>query len=390
MTRYDAIIIGAGAAGLMCAIEAGKRGKNICVIDKAQKPAEKVRISGGGRCNFTNIHASHKNYISNNPHFCKSALKQYTQHDFIKLVEKYKIPYHEKTLGQLFCDNSSKDIINMLLSECKKYKVEIKPSTTINKLYYQNSLYKLNTNQEDLESETLVIACGGLSIPKMGATDFGYTIAKRFGHKIIETDAALVPFTFEGKMLEQVQSIAGLSLDIIVKCNKTQFEEAMLFTHRGISGPSILQISSYWHKGYEIEINLAPKHDIYQVLLDAKEQHPSKHPIKFIQEILPRKLALTFCKHYPVRLNEITNKELKILAEDINSWKLIPADTEGYRTAEVTRGGVDTNDLSSSTMESKLQPNLYFIGEVVDVTGWLGGYNFQWAWSSGYVAGKNL
>jgi predicted Rossmann fold flavoprotein len=385
--KYDVVIIGAGAAGFMCAIEAGKRGRSVLLLDHAKKPAEKIRISGGGRCNFTNTDVSPSDYLSNNPRFCISALSRYTQHDFIALIKKHNIAYHEKTLGQLFCDGSATQIIEMLLEECASAHVAVQLETSISSVSrLKENSFEIQTNKASYSCQSLVIATGGKSIPKMGATAFGYDIANQFGLNIISTDAALVPVIFEGKMLQYVKSLAGLSLDVTVECNEKSFKEGMLFTHRGLSGPAILQISSYWKKGHEIAINLAPKINIFELL----SQSPKLKALGVLSKILPKRLAACICESdmYDVKLAELSKKNLRILADSVNSWKITPTGTEGFRTAEVTIGGVDTDALLPKTFESKSAKGLYFIGEVVDVTGHLGGFNFQWAWSSGYVAGQ--
>jgi predicted Rossmann fold flavoprotein len=389
--NYDVIIIGAGAAGLMCAIEAGKRGRRVWLIDHASKIAEKIRISGGGRCNFTNINTSAAQFLSANPHFCKSALQQYTQHDFIALVRKHKIDFHEKSLGQLFCDVSAQDIIDMLLREVNHAGVQFNMETEVSDIAYSDSGYHLTTSRGRARSASLVIATGGLSIPKIGATKFGYEVASQFGINVLERRAALVPLTFQSQLLERCKALAGVSVDAIVSCAKKQFSEAMLFTHRGLSGPSILQISSYWREGLPVSVNLAPSHDVTAHLLTRKQAAKQESVVTALAEILPKRLAQSICDDQGLagRLAEVSGKALEKLGAAVNQWQLMPAGSEGYRTAEVTLGGVDTNDLSSKTMQAKNQPGLYFIGEVVDVTGHLGGYNFQWAWSSGYVAGQN-
>ena len=391
-TPYDVIIIGAGAAGMMCAIEAGKRGRKVWLVDHAKKIGEKIRISGGGRCNFTNVHARPETFLSNNPHFCKSALSQYTQHDFITLVKKHGIKYHEKTLGQLFCDDSSQQIIDMLLKECEEAGVTINNETTIEKIESNDNGYTVATSRGEAECQSLVIASGGLSIPKIGATNFGYNVAKQFGLNVLPTRAGLVPLTFQNKLLEMCKDLTGLSVDATIHHDKTQFSEGLLFTHRGLSGPSILQISSYWGEGSEITVNLLPKTDVLALLKNHKKTHPKQDVQTPLYYILPRRLAQKICEAQDItgRIADLPDKKLRILANAINSWQIKPDGTEGYRTAEVTLGGVDTNELSSKTMETKKQPALYFIGEVVDVTGHLGGFNFQWAWSSGYVAGNNV
>ena len=389
--EYDVIIIGAGAAGLMCAIESGKRGRKTLVLDHSKKIAEKIRISGGGRCNFTNIHTSPDHFLSNNPHFCKSALKQYTQHDFIALVEKNKISYHEKTLGQLFCDESSQQIIDMLLDECYAANSKVQMETEVSSIEYNNGKYQIKTDDSILNSESVVIATGGLSIPKIGATKFGYTIAKQFGLNVIETFPALVPFTFQTDILERCKNLSGLSVSATVSCGKKSFAEGLLFTHRGLSGPSILQISSYWKEGDSITVNLCPDLDIDEFLKEKKNTQPKKSIDNILSLAIPNRLAETICNEHNIKgkIAECSDKNINRLAEAVNRWSIKPAGTEGYRTAEVTIRGVDTNELSSQTMECKKQAGLYFIGEVVDVTGHLGGFNFQWAWSSGYVAGQH-
>ncbi len=387
--KYDVIIIGAGAAGLMCAIIAAKRGRRVLLIDHAKTIGEKIRISGGGRCNFTNIYASPKNYISKNPHFCVSALKRYTQFDFIELVKKYNIAYHEKTLGQLFCDNSAKQIIDMLIAECKLYNVEFKLETAIAKIDKVGDCFTIVTNaDEEIQSESLVIATGGLSIPKMGATGFGYDIAKQFGLNIIAPYPGLVPFTINNDLLKP-SDLAGVSTEVIASCNKNSFKEALLFTHKGLSGPAILQISSYWNCGEEIEINFTPDFNLESYLQTMRKEKPNQELTTILAQILPKRLASYLSKiiGYEGKIADLSNKLIKNIADLIAKYKIIPDGTEGYRTAEVTIGGVDTDELSSQTLMAKKVPGLFFIGEVVDVTGHLGGFNFQWAWSSGAAAG---
>ncbi len=388
--QYDVIVIGAGAAGIMCAIEAGKRGRRVWLIDHSKKIAEKIRISGGGRCNFTNIHARPENFLSNNKHFCKSALTQYTQQDFIALVKKHGIAFHEKKLGQLFCDISSQQIIDMLLSECRAAEVMLEMETSVQNVEIHDGGYSVKTNRGIQTCSSLVIATGGLSIPKIGATKFGFEIAKQFGLKIVETRPALVPLTFQIDLLERCKMLSGLSLEAEVSCGKTSFVEGLLFTHRGLSGPSILQISSYWREGKEITINLAPNVDMLAFLREQKKSHPKQYVQTALSEHIPKRLAHSICEEQNIteQIADLPNIKLEILARAVNDWRIKPSGTEGYRTAEVTLGGVDTNELSSKTMEVKKQPGLYFIGEVVDVTGQLGGFNFQWAWSSGYVSGQ--
>jgi predicted Rossmann fold flavoprotein len=389
--KYDIIIIGAGAAGLMSAIEAGKRGRNVLLVDHAKKIGEKIRISGGGRCNFTNINTDSSKFISRNPKFSISALNQYTQNDFINLINKHNIKFHEKKLGQLFCDESAQQIIDMLLLECQRANVTLKKEVTIIDTGKENDQYFIIVGSDKYFSDSLIVATGGLSIPKIGASKLGYQIAKKFNLNIIETLPALVPLTFNEQILAMCKELSGLSLEAIVFFNKTFFQEGMLFTHKGLSGPSILQISSYWKSGRDIKINLSPKIDIFKYLESEKKSNP-KYGIKnIISEILPKRLAFKICEENNINgnISELSNKLLKQLSNTINGWVINPTGSEGYRTAEVTLGGVDTNELSSKTMMSKKNPGLFFIGEVVDVTGHLGGYNFQWAWSSGFVAGQH-
>ena len=384
-------MIGAGAAGLMCAIESAKRGKKVLVLDHAKKIGEKIRISGGGRCNFTNLNTHPSKFISENPKFMISALNQYDQYDFIKLVESYKIKFHEKKLGQLFCNESSHQIIDLLLSECEKYQVNIKKEFIVENIYLSNDLYKVKSVDYILSCQSLVIATGGLSIPKIGASKFGYDVAKQFGLNVISTSPALVPLTFNEDILKICKELTGLSVDAIVSFGRTLFQEGMLFTHRGLSGPSILQISSYWKLKQEIQVNLSPNIDVYEFLLQKKSSNSKQDVQSAISEIIPKRLSQIICDNLNVRgkIIDISNKLLNKLSLFINSWQLYPIGTEGYRTAEVTLGGVDTKEISSKTMMSVRHPGLFFIGEVVDVTGHLGGYNFQWAWSSGYVSGQH-
>jgi len=388
--KYDVIIIGAGAAGMMSAIEAGKRGRKVLLVDHYKKIGEKIRISGGGRCNFTNINNSPNNFLSQNPKFVRSALSQYTQNDFINLINKYEIKFHEKKLGQLFCDHSAQQIVEMLLKECELANVTILKEFIIKNIDKENDQYLVSTETDNYSSESLIVATGGLSVPKIGATSFGYEVAKKFDHNIIETLPALVPLTFSEKILEMCKELTGLSVEAIVSFNKVLFQEGMLFTHRGLSGPSILQISSYWKQGDNIKVNLSPKLNVYQLLEEKRKLNPKFDILNIISEILPKRLAQIICSENKVsgNISELSNKILKQLSDNINSWLINPTGSEGYRTAEVTLGGVDTKELSSKTMMSNKHKNLFFIGEVVDVTGHLGGYNFQWAWSSGYVAGQ--
>jgi predicted Rossmann fold flavoprotein len=388
--QYDVIIVGAGAAGMMSAIEAGKRGRKVLLVDHYKKIGEKIRISGGGRCNFTNINTNPNKFLSQNPKFVRSALSQYTQNDFINLINKYEIKFHEKKLGQLFCDHSAQQIVEMLLKECELANVTILKEFIIKNIEKDNEQYLVSTETEQYSSESLIVATGGLSVPKIGATSFGYEIAKKFDHGIIETLPALVPLTFNEKILEICKELTGLSVEAIVSFNKVLFQEGMLFTHRGLSGPSILQISSYWKQGDNIKVNLSPKLNVYQLLEEKRKLNPRLDILNIVSEILPKRLAQIICSENKVtgNISELSNKVLKQLSENINSWLINPTGSEGYRTAEVTLGGVDTKELSSKTMMSNKHKNLFFIGEVVDVTGHLGGYNFQWAWSSGYVAGQ--
>ena len=389
--KYDVIIAGAGAAGMMSAIEAGKRGRKVLLVDHSKKIGEKIRISGGGRCNFTNIHTEANKFISQNPKFVISALNQYTQNDFINLIKKHNIKFHEKKLGQLFCDESAQQIVDLLLLECENAKVVLKKEIMITDIDKKEEQYFITTNSNQYYSDSLIIATGGLSIPKIGASNFGYEVAKKFNLDIIETLPALVPLTFSEKILGICKELTGLSVEAVVSFKKTFFEEGMLFTHRGLSGPSILQISSYWKLGDNININLTPKLNIFKSLEEKKKLNPKQDIGVIISEILPKRLAQIICKENEVSGNicELSSKKLKQLGDSINAWVINPTGSEGYRTAEVTLGGINTNELSSKTMMVKKHPGLFFIGEVVDVTGHLGGYNFQWAWSSGFVAGQH-
>ena len=387
MVEFDVIIIGAGAAGLICAIEAGKRGRSVLLLDHTRKLGEKIRISGGGRCNFTNLDVNPENFLSNNKRFCISALKRFTQHDFISLVQKHGIAYHEKTLGQLFCNGSSRQIIDMLTAECADAKVTIQTETTIKTV---SPNFFLKTDQGNYKCSSLVIATGGLSIPKIGATGFGHNLARQFKLKVVPPRAGLVALAFEDYLCEKTKKLAGISVNVVVKCNKQSFSEALLFTHRGLSGPAILQISSYWAHGQEIAIDLAPGMDIFDFLKTAKHNQPKQEPATVLAQILPKRLVqlVTIGQNLEICLAEISDDKLKKLSETINDWRITPKGSEGYRTAEVTLGGIDTQELSSKTFEAKRVPGLYFIGEVIDVTGHLGGFNFQWAWSSGHAAGQ--
>jgi predicted Rossmann fold flavoprotein len=388
---YDVIIAGAGAAGLMCAGIAGQRGHRVLLLEQARQPGEKIRISGGGRCNFTNLHTGPANFLSDNPRFCRSALSGYTQRDFIALVERYGIAWHEKTRGQLFCDGSSRQIIDMLLSECRKAHAQLRLGLRISAVSKGENGFVVVTDQGEFRSRALVVATGGPSIPKMGSSGFGYKIAEQFGLKIVPPRAALVPLTFDAALLAQFKELSGLSVEAVVSCGKTSFDEALLFTHRGLSGPAILQISSYWREGHDIVIDMAPDIDVLARLKAARRDHP-RQELASALGFLPRRLAQITAERIagPLRLADFSDKLLSGAAAAIKQWHVRPSGTEGYRTAEVTLGGVDTAELSSKTFESRSVPGLYFIGEVVDVTGHLGGFNFQWAWSSGYAAGRHV
>jgi len=391
LETVDIVVIGAGAAGMMCAIEAAKRGRSVLVVDHAKAAGEKIRISGGGRCNFTNFYASPKNYLSQNQHFCISAMSRYTQRDFIALVERHRIAYHEKTLGQLFCDGSALQIIEMLLGEMKRHGARLKLGCSVSSVEKSAQGFSLQLSDGPVRCRSLVVACGGKSIPKMGATGFGYDIATQFGLRIVETRPALVALTFEPNTLERLKPLAGVAVDAVVACGKTKFAEAMLFTHRGISGPSILQISSYWREGEEIRIAMLPDMDTFEALREQRKQNGKQALQTALALYLPRKLAQTIAEDISAtgHLADMSDKTFRRVEAAINDWRIKPAGSEGYRTAEVTLGGVDTRDLDSKTMEAKSVPGLFFIGEEVDVTGGLGGHNFQWAWSSGWVAGQS-
>ena len=385
---HDVIILGAGAAGLMCAGVAAKRGRSVLLLEQARHPGEKIRISGGGRCNFTNLHTAPANFLSGNPRFCHSALSGYTQHDFIALVEAYGIAWHEKTRGQLFCDGSSRQIIDMLLEECRSAQMRL--GIRISAIAKGEEGFVVTTDQGEFRCRSLVVATGGPSIPKMGASGFGYRIAEQFGLKIVPPRAALVPLTFDAGLLAQFKDLSGISVEASVSCGKTHFDEALLFTHRGLSGPAILQISSYWRAGEDIVIDMAPERDILALLKQLRRDHPRQELATALTGLLPKRLAQTVADAIggPARLADFPDKLLSNFAAAVNAWRVRPNGTEGYRTAEVTLGGVDTTELSSKTFEAKSMPGLYFIGEVVDVTGHLGGFNFQWAWSSGHAAGR--
>ncbi len=392
MQKFDVIVLGAGAAGLMCAIEAARRGRRVAVLDHADKAAEKIRISGGGKCNFTHLKSTPKNFLSQNPHFCISALKRFTAWDFLDRVTKRGIPYFEKTDGQLFCENSAHDIIDMLLEDLHDAGGALWLKTTIERVEPFEGGFRLATSRTTLECEKLVLATGGLSIPKMGATGFAYEMARQFGHEIVETRAGLVPFALGDDKLAQLQGLAGVSLTAKVTVDKTSFTDGFLFTHRGLSGPAVLQASNYWHVGQPVEIDLLPDVDLMAWLLDKKKNRPKQILSNVLPEALPKRLAERWLEMLDLpaasKMADLPNASLALLANAIQKWTFVPMGTEGYRTAEVTLGGIDTKHLSSQTMESTLHPGLYFIGECVDVTGWLGGYNFQWAWSSGWACGQ--
>jgi predicted Rossmann fold flavoprotein len=389
---HDVIILGAGAAGLMCAAVAGQRGHRVLLLEQARHPGEKIRISGGGRCNFTNLHTAPSNFLSANPRFCHSALSGYTQRDFIALVESYGIAYHEKTRGQLFCDGSSRQIIDMLLEECRKAQAQLRLGVRISGISRSENGFVVVTDQGEFCARSLVVATGGPSIPKMGSSGFGYKIAEQFGLKIVLPRPALVPLTFDTALLAQFKDLSGVSVDAVVNCGKMHFDEALLFTHRGLSGPAILQISSYWREGHDLVIDMAPGNDILTGLKRSRRDHPRQEIATALADFLPKRLASIIADTIagPERLADCSDKLLINVVAAVKQWRVRPDGTEGYRTAEVTLGGVDTSELSSKTFESRSVPGLYFIGEVVDVTGHLGGFNFQWAWSSGYAAGRHI
>lgn len=392
--NYDAVIIGAGAAGLLCAANAGALGKRILLVDHAKRPGKKILISGGGRCNFTNYYIEPEKYLSKNPHFCKSALSQYTQWDFIALVEKHRIKYHEKTLGQLFCDNSAKDIVNMLVKECDEAKVDIRYQAEVSNFQQrEQGGFSLAINSEKMICNSLVIASGGLSMPKLGATPFAYKIAEQFNLSVLPTRAGLVPFTLHTDLKEALEEISGVSLPATVSNERISFHEDMLFTHRGLSGPSILQISSYWQPGESISIDLYPNADFSDFLQKSIQNQPNQSLKNTLARIFAKRFADKFLDLQQIKdkpIKQLNHTEQKQLTELMHNWEIKPNGTEGYRTAEVTLGGLDTDQLSSKTMQVNTIPGLFFIGEAVDVTGWLGGYNFQWAWSSGYVAAQHI
>ena len=388
---FDVIIIGAGAAGLMCALTAGQRGRKVLLLDHADKVGAKILISGGGRCNFTNLHSAPDRFLSGNPDFCRSALGRYTQADFIALVERHGIPYHEKTLGQLFCDGSARAIVAMLLAECAQGGVDVRVGHTVTDISHADR-FRVETAQRCFTASALVLATGGLSIPKMGATGFAYDVARRFGLNIIEPQPGLVPLKATPEALGFDQLLAGVSLEAIASCAGQSFRENILFTHRGLSGPAILQISSYWRQGDTIALDLAPACDASAFLLERKHSRPRAEAKTVLAEILPARLAHALAEAClpPGPMANIPDRTLAAFAARLKRWEIQPTDSEGWPKAEVTVGGIDTRDLSSKTMEARNVPGLYVIGEAVDVTGWLGGYNFQWAWSSGWCAGQAI
>lgn len=391
MQTFDVLIIGAGAAGLMCAIEAGKRGRRVLVLDKANKVGKKILMSGGGRCNFTNYHVSPERYLSHNPHFCKSALSRFTQWDFVALVKKHRIPFHEKTLGQLFCDNKASDIVTMLLTECEAAGARIQLQTTITRIVREDDgRFVVSTDNQTFRCHSLVIATGGLSIPTMGASAFAWQVAEQFALPTWKPRPGLVPFTLDVPDKTRFALLSGVSVDVETSNARATFRESLLFTHRGLSGPSMLQISSFWESGEWLHINLMPDADVAKLLLDARAHTPQKQLGTWFSQYLPRRLVdvLWQAEERERRLADLSNRDIGALAAMLHDFRLRPNGTEGYRTAEVTLGGVNVNALSSKTMEARTEAGLYFIGEAVDVTGWLGGYNFQWAWSSGWVAGQ--
>ncbi|MBO9880236.1 NAD(P)/FAD-dependent oxidoreductase [Xanthomonas sp. D-109] len=387
--RTDVVVIGAGAAGLMCAIAAGQRGRRVRVIDHANKVGKKILMSGGGRCNFTNTGTGPGNFLSANPHFCKSALARYRPTDFIDLVERHGIAYHEKELGQLFCDISSKQIVRMLMDECAAAGVTVRTDCSVRAVERGSEGFRLDTDDGPVHADSLVVATGGLSIPSLGASGFGYELARQFGHAVLPTRAGLVPLTLSGKHQERLHDLSGLALPVEARCNGASFRNFMLITHRGVSGPAILQISSYWQPGDDLRLDLLPGQDAATWLREQKRLRGAAELRTVLGEALPRRFAQRLCEVWlpdkPVR--QLDEPQLRATAELLGAWPLVASGTEGYRTAEVTLGGVDTDQVSSSTMESRRVPGLYFVGEVLDVTGWLGGYNFQWAWASGHAAG---
>ncbi|MBD8163866.1 aminoacetone oxidase family FAD-binding enzyme [Erwinia persicina] len=394
MEKFDVIVIGAGAAGLFCAAQAGQKGRRVLLIDNGKKAGRKILMSGGGRCNFTNLYTEPAAYLSHNPHFCKSALARYTQWDFIDLVTRHGIAWHEKTLGQLFCDDSAQQVVDLLLKECENGKVTLRLRSEVLSVSRDDSGYTLQLNGADVQAEKLVIASGGLSMPGLGASPFGYKIAEQFGLKVFPTRAGLVPFTLHKPLLEQLQTLSGVSVPAVLTAEDgTVFKEALLFTHRGLSGPAVLQLSSYWLPGEFVTVNLSPGQDIDALINDERQSHPNQSLKNTLAKLLPKRLVecLQLLGTVPeCTLKQLNSRQQADLAAALHQWRVQPNGTEGYRTAEVTLGGVDTSQLSSKTMEARDVPGLYFIGEVVDVTGWLGGYNFQWAWSSAWACAQAL
>ncbi|SLJ99832.1 hypothetical protein SAMN03159434_103313 [Enterobacter sp. NFR05] len=394
MERFDAIVIGAGAAGMFCAAQAGQAGLRVLLLDNGKKPGRKILMSGGGRCNFTNLYVEPAAYLSQNPHFCKSALARYTQWDFIDLVGKYGIAWHEKTLGQLFCDDSAEQIVDMLVAECEKGKVTLRLRSEVLSVSRDDDGYTLQLNGDMVAAKKLVVASGGLSMPGLGASPFGYKLAEQFGLNVLPTRAGLVPFTLHKPLLEQFQVLSGVSVPSVITAEDgTVFKENLLFTHRGLSGPAVLQISSYWQAGEFVTINLLPECDLDSLLNEQRQAHPNQSLKNTLAMQLPKRLVE--CLQQPGQIPDVTLKQLnsrdqETLIDALTNWRVQPNGTEGYRTAEVTLGGVDTNELSSRTMEARKVPGLYFIGEVMDVTGWLGGYNFQWAWASAWACAQAL
>lgn len=391
MNNFDVIVIGAGAAGLMCAIEAGMRGRRVLVVDHANMVGKKILMSGGGRCNFTNYTIEARHYLSANPHFCKSALKRYTSFDFIELVKSHRIPFHEKSHGQLFCDNKASDIVTMLMNCIEKARVVVRLKTAIKNVQKRaNGFYITLSDGEKYHVESLVVATGGLSIPTMGASPYGYQLATQFGLNVLPTRAGLVPFTLQPEDKERLSALSGISLSSSVSCNETTFDLDMLFTHRGLSGPAILQISSYWQSGNVVHINLDPANEWADRLVQQKAETPRMRLKQYLEKSLPKRVVAVFLDDTLLEseLQVLSQKKIQEIGQLFKAWQIKPNGTEGYRTAEVTLGGIDTNAISSKTMEVNDIPGLYFIGEVLDVTGWLGGYNFQWAWSSGWAAGQ--
>jgi predicted Rossmann fold flavoprotein len=387
----DVVIIGAGAAGLMCALTAAaERGRRVLLVDHSNKAGKKILMSGGGRCNFTNLYAEPANFASTNPHFCKSALARYTPWDFIALVSKHGVPYHEKKLGQLFCDNKSKDILRLLLLECEQAGVDLRINTAVHRIERTDAGYRLQGDMGEVATPALVIATGGLSIPTLGATGFGYEVARQFGHNVLPTRAGLVPFTVSGPLKNLCTELSGTSVDCVAACNGESFRENLLFTHRGLSGPAILQISSFWHPGDEVELNLLPDRDALEWLQREQFARPNSELKTVLGDVFTKKMAALLADRWFTSkpMKQYTPAALREIAGRLGAWRLVPAGTEGYRTAEVTLGGVDTREISSKTMESLKSPGLYFIGEVLDVSGHLGGFNFQWAWASGYAAAQ--